>query len=73
MTEIWRKLLILIFYFYHRVLSPLLPSACRFFPSCSVYAAEAVHRHGAFRGIGLAALRLLRCQPLSPGGYDPVP
>ena len=58
---------------YKRAISPLLPGACRFYPSCSEYAREAVERHGIARGIRLAALRLLRCQPLSRGGLDPVP
>ncbi len=58
---------------YKRALSPLLPPACRFVPSCSEYALEAVERHGAWRGAGLSAWRLLRCQPLARGGYDPVP
>ena len=59
--------------FYKRVLSPLLPSACRFEPSCSVYARDAIERHGLMRGSGLAARRLVRCQPLARGGIDPVP
>jgi len=58
---------------YQRVISPLLPGSCRFHPSCSRYAREAVERHGALKGLGLAARRLLRCQPLSRGGLDPVP
>jgi hypothetical protein len=58
---------------YQRLLSPLLPRSCRFYPSCSSYAAEAIRRHGPVRGLGLAARRLLRCHPLHPGGYDPVP
>jgi putative membrane protein insertion efficiency factor len=49
------------------------PSSCRFHPSCSVYAAEAVTRHGALRGTGLAARRLLRCRPFGPHGIDEVP
>ena len=59
--------------FYRRYLSILLPNACRFRPTCSEYAAKALRRHGALRGLGLSALRLLRCQPLCRGGEDPVP
>jgi len=58
---------------YRTLLSPLLGPRCRFLPSCSTYAVEAVERHGATRGVWLAARRLLRCHPLHAGGYDPVP
>ena len=58
---------------YQLVLSPLLPPSCRFYPSCSQYALEAVNRHGAMKGTWLAARRLARCHPFNPGGYDPVP
>ncbi|MCE9634164.1 MAG: membrane protein insertion efficiency factor YidD [Planctomycetes bacterium] len=58
---------------YKRWISPLLPRACRFEPTCSVYAAEAVTRYGAWRGVTLAVKRLARCRPGCPGGYDPVP
>lgn len=58
---------------YQRWISPLLPRSCRFVPSCSEYAAQAVERHGLLRGGGLAIRRLLRCHPLHPGGFDPVP
>jgi hypothetical protein len=58
---------------YRVLLKPLLPGACRFEPSCSCYALEAVREHGALRGLGLAARRLLRCRPGGGGGLDPVP
>jgi putative membrane protein insertion efficiency factor len=58
---------------YQRFLSPLLPKRCRFYPSCSEYAKEAILWHGPLRGGWLAIRRLLRCGPWHPGGYDPVP
>jgi len=58
---------------YRRWVSPAMPARCRFYPSCSAYALEAVTTHGAWRGTGLAIWRLLRCHPFHPGGYDPVP
>ncbi len=58
---------------YRLLLSPWLGGACRFTPTCSVYAIEALERHGALRGSGLAAWRLVRCGPWCAGGHDPVP
>jgi uncharacterized protein len=58
---------------YRRWISPALPARCRFYPSCSAYAVEAISTHGAVKGFGLAVWRLLRCQPFNAGGYDPVP
>lgn len=58
---------------YELTLRPVLGANCRFFPSCSAYAREAIRIHGAAKGTGLAGRRILRCHPWNPGGYDPVP
>lgn len=58
---------------YQLVLSPLLGPRCRFYPSCSHYAIEAIESHGAIRGSWLSAKRICRCHPFNPGGFDPVP
>lgn len=58
---------------YKLMLSPFLPPACRFYPTCSQYAAQAIEKHGVLRGGILAAKRLARCHPFNPGGVDPVP
>jgi putative membrane protein insertion efficiency factor len=58
---------------YKRLFSPLLPASCRYVPTCSEYAAEAVACHGALHGVALAVWRIIRCNPLARGGYDPVP
>ena len=59
--------------FYQKHISPLLPPMCRYYPTCSNYAVQAIQIHGAFKGTLLAILRLMRCNILFPGGYDPVP
>ena len=68
---IW--LLLLPIYFYKTAISPLTPPSCRFSPSCSTYAIEAIRRHGPQRGLYLAIRRILRCHPWGGSGYDPVP
>ncbi|MBF0158189.1 MAG: membrane protein insertion efficiency factor YidD [Magnetococcales bacterium] len=65
--------LLALVWFYQYVISPWLPPSCRFWPSCSVYAAEAISRHGAWKGGWLTVGRLLKCHPFHPGGVDPVP
>jgi putative membrane protein insertion efficiency factor len=68
-----RRLLVLGVRAYQVSLGPLLPASCRYYPSCSAYAIEALERHGALRGTWLSVRRILRCHPFRPGGYDPVP
>ena len=68
-----RQLFILTVRGYQVMLSPLLPAVCRYYPSCSAYAIEALERHGAWRGGWLALRRIGRCHPFRSGGYDPVP
>ncbi|MFK4765880.1 membrane protein insertion efficiency factor YidD [Desulfobaculum sp. SPO524] len=68
-----RNLLILLIRAYQRLISPLFPPTCRFVPTCSSYAIEALRRHGIFKGSLLALWRILRCHPFCKGGYDPVP
>ena len=67
------KVLIALLRVYQVVVSPLVGPRCKYYPSCSSYAIEAVRVHGALRGAGMAAWRVLRCNPLSNGGLDPVP
>lgn len=59
--------------FYRKVISPLKPPTCRFYPTCSQYALDAIELHGPAKGSWLAAKRIARCHPFNPGGYDPVP
>lgn len=68
-----RAVLLFLLDAYKRFVSPLLPSACRFHPTCSMYMREAVSRYGALRGVYLGLRRLSRCHPFHPGGLDPVP
>lgn len=73
MSSVGARMLTAAIVAYRRWISPALPARCRFYPSCSAYALEAVQKHGAVKGFGLAVWRLLRCHPFHPGGYDPVP
>lgn len=68
-----KTILIVFIKFYRKVISPLFPDSCRFYPSCSQYAIEAIGRFGAIKGMALAMYRILRCNPFCRGGYDPVP
>ncbi|MCI9043313.1 MAG: membrane protein insertion efficiency factor YidD [Muribaculaceae bacterium] len=73
MAKALSMVLILPIRFYQAAISPMLPQSCRFYPSCSAYAIEALRRHGPFKGSWLAARRILRCHPWGGSGYDPVP
>ena len=68
-----KKILILIVRFYRKYISVLKPPTCRFYPTCSQYAIEAIEKYGAIKGSFMAIRRILRCHPYHPGGYDPVP
>lgn len=72
MNQIIRKLLGLFLFGYRNLLSPLLPQACRFYPTCSAYAEQAIEKHGVVKGIFFGLKRIVRCHPGSGGGYDPV-
>ncbi|WP_018028652.1 MULTISPECIES: membrane protein insertion efficiency factor YidD [Porphyromonas] len=72
-SELLVQLLLLPIYFYKRAISPMLPPSCRFTPSCSTYAVEALKKHGPIKGLLLAIWRILRCNPWGGSGYDPVP
>jgi putative membrane protein insertion efficiency factor len=67
-----KTILIALIKFYKYFISPVLPGSCRFYPSCSEYALEAVSRYGAVKGTYLALRRIARCHPFHPGGFDPV-
>lgn len=72
MNQFARSLLLMLLRGYKWIVSPMFPPACRYVPTCSDYAAEAIEVHGAIRGSAMAAWRLVRCHPLAKGGFDPV-
>ena len=73
MSAAARRVVLLPIRFYMRFVSPALPRRCKYEPTCSLYAVQAIGRYGILRGLVLAAWRLLRCNPFSHGGFDPVP
>jgi uncharacterized protein len=68
-----KQLALALLRFYKRFISPALPSACRFEPTCSVYMYQAIEKYGVFKGGWMGVRRISRCHPFHPGGYDPVP
>lgn len=72
-SKLFTWLLLLPIYFYRGVISPITPPSCRFTPSCSVYAIEALKKHGPVKGLWLTIRRILRCHPWGGHGHDPVP
>ena len=71
--NIFKSLFISIIRIYQRFISPLFPSSCKFSPTCSRYGIEAINKYGAFKGMAMTIKRILRCNPFSKGGYDPIP
>jgi putative membrane protein insertion efficiency factor len=67
-----KKIIILLIRFYKKFISPIKRPVCRFYPSCSQYMCDAVEKHGAIKGMLLGIIRILKCNPFHPGGYDPV-
>lgn len=68
-----RRCVVLVITGYRKVISPILPASCRYYPTCSAYASEAITIHGLWKGGKMAAKRIASCHPYSAGGYDPVP
>ena len=69
---VYKKFLIFLIRIYQKTISPLKPPSCRFYPTCSQYAIEAVTKYGGIKGTYLSIKRILKCHPFNPGGYDPV-
>lgn len=68
-----KVIIIFLIKIYQKIISPIIPGKCRFIPTCSYYAVEAVNKYGALKGSFLTIKRIMKCHPLNPGGYDPVP
>ncbi len=68
-----KKVALAVVRFYRKAISPYLPASCRYTPTCSQYAMDAIEKYGALKGSFMALKRILRCNPFFPGGYDPVP
>jgi putative membrane protein insertion efficiency factor len=68
-----KKIIILLIGFYQKYISPLKPATCRFCPTCSEYATQALEKYGLLKGLWLSIRRISRCHPFNPGGYDPLP
>lgn len=68
-----KRIALIVIRLYQKLLSPLLPQTCRFYPSCSEYSRESIVRHGVVKGAWLTLIRLCKCHPFHPGGFDPVP
>ncbi len=73
MKNFLTKFFCLLIRFYQICISPLFPKSCRFTPTCSAYALEAIQKYGPFKGLSLSVKRIIRCNPYTQGGYDPVP
>lgn len=67
-----KKLLLLIIRMYQKIISPLFPPSCRFYPTCSEYSYESIKKHGIVKGVWYSFLRIIKCHPYHPGGFDPV-
>lgn len=67
-----KKILIVLINFYQKIISPYLPSSCRFYPTCSEYAKQSINKYGVIKGMIKSIKRLLKCHPFNKGGYDPV-
>ena len=72
-SDIIKNILLKTIRFYQFAISPFLPSVCRFYPSCSAYAYQAISTYGTVKGLSLSIFRILKCHPFHPGGFDPIP